>query len=229
MFIQTWGEVFSGSLQDLWLGFMSFVPSLLGAIIIFIIGWIVGSVIGKVIKQLIGALKIEKLLQSTGTEAFFEKAGLKFNIGGFIGGLVKWFLIIVFLMASLQILGLSQVNDFLREAVLYYLPKVIIAAFVLIIATYIAGAMKKIITASAKAANASSANLLGSIASYAIWVFAFIIALSELGIAAQLMQIIFTGLIAMLAIAGGLAFGLGGKEAASRTIDKVSKDFSSKM
>jgi len=229
MFIQTWGEVFSGSLQDLWFGFMSFVPNLLGAIILFIIGWIVGSILGKAVNQLITALKVDKLLQNAGANVAFEKAGLRLDVGRFLGEIVKWFLIVVFLMASLEILGLTQVNDFLRESVLYYLPKVIIAAFVLIIATFIAGLMKRIITASAKAANATSANMLGSIASYAIWIFAFVIALSELGIASQFMQIIFTGLIAMLAIAGGLAFGLGGRDAASRSIEKVSKDLSGKM
>jgi len=84
--------------------------------------------------------------------------------------------------------------------------------------------MKKIVVASARAASVTSANLLGTIVNYAIWTFAFIIALSELGIAAQFMQILFTGLIAMLAIAGGLAFGLGGKEAASRTVEKCPRD-----
>jgi len=88
--------------------------------------------------------------------------------------------------------------------------------------------VKKIVTASAKAANVRSANLLGTITRYAIWIFAFIIALSELGIATAFMQILFTGLIAALAIAGGLAFGLGGKEAASRSIEKISNDISSR-
>ena len=120
-------------------------------------------------------------------------------------------------------------NDFLSTAVLFYLPKVIIAALVLIIATVIADAMKKLVLTSAKAANISSANMLGSITKYAIWIFAFIIALSELGIAAAFMQILFTGLIAGLAIAFGLAFGLGGKEAASRAIENISKDMSSRM
>ena len=193
------------------------------------LGWIVGAVLGKLVAQFIDVLKIDKLLSSTGAQDTFDKMGMRLNVGAFVGGIVKWFIIIVFLMASLQVLHLTQVNDFLRESVLLYLPKVIIAAFVLVIATVIASAMKKIVVASAKAVNVASANLLGTVANYAIWIFAFIIALSELGIAAQFMQILFTGLIAMLAIAGGLAFGLGGKEAAGRTIDKVSRDMSSKM
>lgn len=229
MFIQTWGGVFSDSLLNLWYGFMSFVPSLLGAIILFIIGWVVGSIIGKAIAQVIDALKVNKLFESAGATDVMSRAGLKLNVGGFIGGVVKWFIVVVFLMASLEIMGLTQVNDFLREAVLYYLPKVVIAALVLVIATVIADAMQKLVQASAQAANVRRAKMIGSVARYAIWTFAFIIALSELGIATAFMQILFTGLVAALAIAGGLAFGLGGKEAAGRAVDRLSSDMSSKM
>lgn len=229
MLLQSWGEVFSQSLIGLWYGFISFIPSLLGAIIIFIVGVLVGKVIGRAISQLVALLKVDKLFESAGANDFMNRAGLKLSVSGFIGGVVKWFIIVVFLMASLQIIGLTQVNDFLREAVLYYLPKVVIASLVLIIATVLADAMRKLVKASAQAANIRSANMLGSITRYAIWAFAFIIALSELGIATAFMQILFTGLIAALAIALGLAFGLGGKEAAGRAIDKVSSDMSNDM
>ncbi len=226
MFIQTWGEVFGASLQNLWWGFINFVPNLIVAIIVFIVGWVVGSVVGKAIEQVISALKIDSLFKSAGAEEVLSRAGFKLNVGGFLGGLVKWFVIVVFLMTSLEVIGLTQVNDFLREVVLNYLPNVIIASLVLVVATIIADAMRKVVEGSARAANVHSANLLGTITKYAIWIFALIIALSELGIAAQFMQILFTGLIAMLAIAGGLAFGLGGKEAASRTIEKIRSETS---
>jgi len=224
MFIQTWGDVFSQSLLGLWYGFINFVPGLLGALILFVVGWVVGSILGKAIAELAAVLKVDKLFDSAGVNTFMDRAGIKIKVSGFIGGIVKWFIIVVFLMASLQIIGLTQVNDFLREAVLYYLPKVIIASLVLVIATILADAMKKLVRASAQAANVRSANMLGSITLYAIWIFAFIIALSELGIATAFMQILFTGFIAALAIALGLAFGLGGKDAASRAIEKVSND-----
>ncbi len=228
MLLQNWGEIFSQSLIGLWYGFINFVPGLLGAIILFIVGWMVGSIIGKAVMQLVSVLKVDSLFESAGANDFMNRAGLKISASRFIGALVRWFIIVVFLMASLQIIGLTQVNDFLREAVLYYLPKVVIASLVLIIATVLADGMKKLVKASAQAANIRSANMLGSITLYAIWGFAFIIALSELGIATAFMQILFTGFIAALAIALGLSFGLGGKEAAARTIEKISSDMSSK-
>ncbi len=227
-FLQIWGGVFSESLLNLWYGFISFLPGLLGALILFIVGWILGAIIGKAVAQVVNALKVDKLFESAGANTFMERAGVRLNVGKFTGEIVKWFIIIVFLMASLQIIGLTQVNDFLRETVLYYLPKVIVAAFVLVIATLIADAMDKLVKASAKAVKIRSARMLGSVTRYAIWIFAFIIALSELGIATAFMQILFTGFVAALAIALGLSFGLGGRDAASRAIDRFSDHMSMK-
>jgi len=224
MLIQTWGQVFSSSLQSVWLGFIGFVPNLIVAIVVFVIGWVLGSVVGRAIAQVVSALKIDKLFQSAGAEEVLNRAGIKLNVGGFIGWLVKWFIIIVFLMTSLEVLGLEQVNAFLREVVLAYLPQVIIAALILILATVVADFIRKVVSGTARAANVRGANMVGTISYYAIWIFALIIALSTLGIAPQFMQILFTGIVAMLAIAGGLSFGLGGRDAAQKAIENVSQD-----
>ena len=224
MLLQTWGEVFSQALIGTWYGFIGFIPSLLGAIIIFIIGWLVASVLGKAFDQLAAAIKLNKLFEKAGAGEFLKRAGLSLNVSGFVGGLVKWFVIIVFLMASLQILGLTQVNDFLRTAVLFYLPKIIVASLVLVIATILADALRKFVKGAAQGASIRSANMLGTISYYAIWIFAFIIALSELGIATAYMQILFTGFMAALAVALGLSFGLGGKDFAAKILDRISDD-----
>jgi small-conductance mechanosensitive channel len=219
MMLQTWGEVFTMSLQGLWLGFISFVPSLIVALIVFILGWVLADIIGRAIKQVVDALKINQLFASAGADAALSKAGLRLDVGAFLGGLVKWFIIIVFLMTALEIVGLTQVNLFLRDGVLAYLPQVIIAALILIAATLIADAMAKLVLAAAKTANLRSAGFLAGIVKYAIWIFALIVALAKLGIAPEFMQILFTGLVAALALALGLAFGLGGRDAAARTIE----------
>lgn len=221
MFIQTWGEIFTLSFQNLWLGFVSFAPSLILAIIIFIIGWIVGTTLSRWIQKLVNMLRVDQALASTGVHEAFNRAGLSLSLGRIVGELVRWFIIIVFLMTSLEILNLAQVNDFLRNVVLGYLPQVIIAAFILVFAAVIADFVSKVVVGSARAARVPSVSFLGAVARYAIWVFAIIFALAELGVAREFMQILFSGIIAMLAIAGGLAFGLGGKDAASRTIEKL--------
>lgn len=224
MLIQTWGDVFTASLQGLWIGFIQFVPMLLLAIIIFIVGWVVASVVGKAFSQVIGALKLDKLLSSAGADHMFDRAGIKLDIGGFIGWLVKWFIILAFLVASLNLIGLNVINEFIRDVVLAYIPQVIIAALVLMVAAVVSNGARKVIVSSARAANVPSAGMLGTISYYAIWIFGFIIALSHLGIAEGYMQSLFTAIVAMLALAGGLAFGLGGRDAAARAIDHFRSD-----
>ncbi len=226
MFIQQWGDVFTASLQGLWIGAVAFVPKLLFAIIIFIIGWAIGAVVSKALAQVINALKVNKLFEGVGAKGMFERAGFRLDIGVFIGEVAKWFIVLVFLMASLDVLGLSQVNLFLREVVLGYLPRVFVAALLIVIAALVADSIKRFVEGSAMAMGVRSARLAGSVAKWAIWVFVIIIVLSELGIAPAFMQILFTGIVAMLALAGGLAFGLGGKEAAARVIEKMKSSVS---
>lgn len=226
MLFQTWGEVFTTSLQNLWIGFIDFVPALIVAIILFIIGWVVASVIAKSLNQLFAVLKIDKFFQSIGTEQMLAKMNMKLNVGYFIGEIARWFIIIVFLVASLDIVGLQEVNRFLSQAVLGYIPKIFIASIILIIAAVLSDALGKLVSGGAMAAGANKgANVAGTVTKYAVWIFALIIALSELGIAPQFMQILFTGIVATLVISFGLAFGLGGKDAATSAINKMKDEF----
>lgn len=222
----TWGDVFNASLQDLWWGFIQFAPKLIVAIIFFIIGWILGSLVAKAFEHVVNALKVDKLFQSIGADDLFRKAGMNLNTGYFIGQIVKWFIIIVFLLPSLNLVGLDYISSFLKDDVLGFLPRVIVAAFILIIATVVAEALQKAVVAGSKALNLRSANMLGTISKYAVWVFAFIIALGQLGVAPAYMQILFAGIIGMIAIAGALAFGLGAKDAAGRFVSKLGEDIS---
>jgi hypothetical protein len=224
----TWGDVFTVSFQNLWLGFVQFAPKLIVAILFFIIGWVLGNVIARAIEQVFNALKVDKLFASVGAEGFFKKAGMSLDTGYFIGQVVKWFIIIVFLLPSLNlVLGPdNQVTSFLANDVLAFLPRVVVAALILIIATVVAQGISNTVVAGSRSMGLTSANMLGTIAKYAVWIFAFIIALGQLGVADYYMSVLFTGIIAMLAIGGALAFGLGGKEAASRFIAKLSEEVS---
>lgn len=196
------------------------------AIILFIIGWVLGSVIARAFEQVFSVLKIDKLFQSVGADKMFEKAGVRLNTGHFVGQIMRWFVIILFLFPSLSLVGLQSIGQFLANDVLMFLPKVIAAALILIIATFLADVLSKAIVAGAKSMNLRSAGLLGTVAKYAIWTFAFIIALGQLGVAPAYMQILFSGIIAMLALGGALAFGLGAKDHASRVISKLGEDVS---
>jgi len=224
--LDAWRIGLGESFQGVSSGVAVFVPKLLIAAVIFIAGWAVAAVLGRVIAQIIRSIKIDNVLKSAGVDDVLSRAGFNLDSGAFLGALVRWFIIIVFLIASLDILGLTQVNAFLREVVLGYLPQVIAAALILLVAAVLADAMQKVVVGGAKAAEMKSANLFGGVTRWSIWVFAFVIALSQLGIAPAFMQILFTGIVVMLSLAGGLAFGLGGKDAAAEFIQKLRKDIS---
>ena len=222
----TWGDVFNTSLQSLWFGFVQFTPKLVVAIVFFIIGWVLGSLIARAIEQVFSSLKIDSLFRTIGVDNFLRRAGVNLNSGHFIGEVIKWFIIIVFLLPSLNLVGLDEVSAFLGDSVLGFLPQVVIAAFVLIIAAVVSEGLSKAVLATARAMNLKAANMLATVAKYAVWIFAIIIALGKLGLG-DYMSILFTGLVAMLALAGALAFGLGAKEAAERFIEKLGEETSS--
>src|SRR3989344_3192681 len=144
------------------------------------------------------------------------------------GGFAEWFVIVVFLVAAFDVLGLNQVTAFLQQVVLLYLPQVIVAALILLAAAVIAEAMQKVIVGSAKAVGVKFAHLAGTITRWAIWVFAILAALFQLGIAAAFIQTLFTGMVVALALALGLSFGLGGQEAAARYIEKIRQEIAEK-
>lgn len=227
MVLQTWGDVIVASLQQSWAAVADFVPLFIGAAVVFIVGWIVAVALGKVVAEIMRVLRVDALLRQLDVERALERGGVRLNSGAFIGALVKWFLIIVFLLAAVNILGLSQVSDFLRQ-VLLYIPNVVVAALILLIALKVAEVVERAVKSSVEAAGMRGA-VVGVVARWAIWVFAVIAALLQLGVATVLLQTLVTGLVAMLALAFGLAFGLGGRDAAASFIDRLRREVAGRM
>jgi len=221
MIFNAWADTLSQSFQNLSFGLVAFIPNLIVAIVIFIVGWLVGVGLGRVVKQVIDALRVDQALRATGLERILSRAGFELSSGKFLGFLVKWFFIIVFLVASLDVLHLTVVNVFISDVVLGYLPQVIVAVLILIGSALLADAAERVIAGSAKAANITSAGFIGKVARYAIWVFAIITALAQLNVATEFMQTLFTGIVIAVSLAIGLAFGLGGQKAAERYIDSL--------
>ena len=228
MYAQSWNaelvDSLTGSFQSLWSGAIPIVLKLIVAIVVFLIGWVVAVAVGKFVAKIVAAFKIDKALRAIGTEEVLSKAGFRLDSGAFIGGLVQWFIIIFVFIGVSGAIGLDSVNLFLSDTVLPYLPKVIAAVLVLIIADFVAGLMQSLAIGSAKAAGSSSAKFVGGITKWAIWIVAILVALDHLSLVGPFAYTLFTGFVAMLAIAGGLAFGLGGKEVATRYLDKLEGD-----
>lgn len=223
MILSNWGTTLSSSFNNLLGATINFLPNLVLAIIIFVIGWFLGVLIGRVIAQAIRAIKVDHALKAAGVEDVVNRAGWTLNSGEFIGALVKWFIIIVFLLAALSAMGLTSVTLFLQLGLLPYLARVIVAVLIIAIAAVVAEVAQSVVSGSARAAGVSSAGFAGTVAKWAIWIFAILAALDQLGVT-PFVQTIFTGVVVALSIAFGLAFGLGGQEAAARFIERTRDD-----
>ena len=223
---QSYSDAIVGSLADWGVQFASFLPSLLAALIVFFVGWAVSVAAGRLVEKLLVMLRINQAFEHLrGFRSAIERAGLALNIPLLIGEIVKWFLIIVTLLAATDILGLNEISSFLTS-VLLYIPNVVVAALILTIAVVLANFVYRTVEASITAAGFESARMVAAVSKWAIIVFALLAALTQLNVAVTLIQTIVTAFFAMLALAGGLAFGLGGKELATKWLKKLETDIS---
>lgn len=202
------------ALQDLWIGLVNFIPLLIVSTIVLIIGWFIAAGIGMIITRILEGLKFNQLFETEGWKDALEKAELKVNVSEFIGAIFKWVVFIVALSIAVEILGLKQFAILLQQ-ILAYLPNVIVAALIFVVAVIIADILEKIVRAGVEGAKTGYGHLAGAIVKWSIWIFAILMILLQLKVAEDLIRILFGGLVAMIAIAGGIAFGLGGKESAS--------------
>lgn len=198
--------------------------SVLIAVIVFVVGWLVAVLVSKALQKVVKSIKLDSLLKTAGVDELLNKMDVRLNSGKFLGEIVRWYLVVVFLIVSFNIIGLNQVTAFLASVAIGYLPQVVSAVLILIIAALIAEAMRKVIVASAKGANVKSANFVGTVAKWAIWIAAILAALLELQIGTTFIQTMFTGLIVALSLALGLSFGLGGQDAARDYIAKLKNE-----
>ncbi|HEY4525850.1 MAG TPA: hypothetical protein VJL32_01990 [Candidatus Paceibacterota bacterium] len=216
----TWAGSVATSLQDMWWGVLAFLPGLIAALVVFVLGLVVAAGLGALVERIFQAVKLDSFLNNIGLSPFFERAGIRLNGARFLGQIVNWFLIVAFLLAVTDILGLTALAEFLKE-VLQYIPTIIAAVLVMLASVVLANFLKRVVSASVKSAKLSAADFLGSLTWWAVIVSGLYSALQQLGVDIMLINTLITGLIAMFALAGGLAFGLGGKDYASHLINKL--------
>ncbi len=211
--VEDWSGITLLSLQEFWHGFLNFMPNLIGALVALLIGWFIADWIGKLITEILRKLKFDKIFERTQWQDALEKADFKVSVSHFIGELVQWILMIVFLLVSVEILGSRQLTIVLHK-IINWLPNLIVVVSIFVITVIIADFIKKIIQAFVEKAGVSHAKFVGSIVQGSIWVFAIFAILTQLKIAEELIQILFTGIVALVVISCSIAFGLGGKDLA---------------
>lgn len=212
-----------GSLQTVWYEVAAALPQIVVAIIFIILGFVIGMLLKHVIEELFKALKIDTFLEHSGVDEFLAKAGYKLNSGKFIGEIGRWFFIITFAIFAFDVLNLQEITQFLSRIATEFIPNLAIAAVILFAGSILAEFLAKVVKGSFKfVEHGKHSHMIGSIARWAVWIFTIILVLDQVGIAQTYLQTIFIAVVAMLALAGGLAFGLGGRDAAARFIENAS-------
>jgi hypothetical protein len=225
--VQDWSLITFSTFQSMWERFLGFIPAFLAAVIIFIIGWFISIAIGKIIAQILSRLKFDNLFEKTGWKEALSRAELKVSPSEFIGAIFKWILVIIFLMISADILGLTAFVVLLQK-IISWLPDLIISVIILVVAIIIADILEKIIKASVKKIEVKHVATLGTAVRWAIYIFAIFAVLIQLGVATTIINTLVMGFIFMISLAFGLAFGLGGKEAAAKFIEDFKEKISEK-
>lgn len=197
---------------------VAFIPKFILGLVILLIGIIIASILKQVVLELSKALRLETFLKKYGV----PEAKDEFSWTSILAEIVRWFVIILFLLPTADVWGLPKIDTVLNE-VLLYLPNVFVAVVIALVGFVVARIAHDVVLASARGLSPDTARTVASITRWAIGVFVILAVLNQLGVAADLVKILFTGFVAMLAIAGGIAFGLGGQNSARDIIEDVRK------
>jgi len=215
-----WYSATIQAFQALWQNFLQFLPVLLGAIILFVIGWFISVGLGKLIAEVLKKLRFNKIFDRGDWKNALEKAEIKVDPSSFIGAIVKWILIIVFLQISVGILGWSDFAVLLGK-VIGYLPNVVVAALIFVVAAIVADIIQKVVVAAAESARFNYTRAAGAIVKWAIWLFAILAILRQLLIVPEMVDTLFGALVYGVVAVFVIAFGLGGKDVAAEFLQDL--------
>lgn len=191
--------------------FMSFLPALVGAIIVLIIGWIISGFLAKLIVKALNMIGFERAVQNSGISDFIRRSGTKWTTSQMIGEMIKWFIRLIFIQAAANILRMPQLTTIINSIVLF-IPNLVVALVIVVIGSLIAKFLSGAVRASVSEMGVGSPNLLATLTQYAVIGFAVIAAANQIGVAAVVVNTLFIGFVAAIALAVGLALGLGGRE-----------------
>lgn len=215
--VHNWAQAVQTSVAAAFAILLDGIPKIIGFLVILAVGWIIASIVAKIADALLHAVKFNELAQRAGFAGFVKDMGISTDSSGVLANLVKWFIRLIVLVAAFDALGLPQVSALLNRLLLW-IPNLIVALVILVIGGLLANALARIVRGATAESGFGNPNILSMMAKIAVWGFAFMVAISQIGIAATLINTLFMGFVAALALAFGLAFGLGGRDTASQIV-----------
>jgi hypothetical protein len=221
--VQNAGEALRASLAGALSTFVSAIPRIFGFAVILIAGWFIASLIAKGIQALLHAVRFNELAQRSGFSDFVHKMGVRTDSAGVIADIAKWFVRLITLVVAFDMLGLPAVSQVLQQLLLW-LPNLIVALVVLVIGGLAARALSQLVRGATAEAGFTNPDLLATVTRVAVWAFTIIVAVNQLGIATTLINTLLVGVVGAVALATGLAFGLGGRDRAAQILDRAGRE-----
>ena len=216
--VQDWGESLRASLTGALAMLLAAIPRILAFGVILLVGWLIASLLAKAVATVLRSIRFNDLAQRAGFARFVQGMGVRRDSAGVIADLAKWFVRLIALVVAFDALGLPAVSDVLRQLLLW-LPNLVVALVVLVVGGLLAEGLGNLVRGSTTTAGFSNPDTFARVAQVAIWAFAIVVAVNQIGIASNLISILLIGVVGALALAAGLAFGLGGRDNAAQVID----------
>jgi len=218
--VTDWGTAIMVALTRALGDLMAFIPKLIGALVLLLVGWLIARALEALVSRGLRAVHFNQIADRAEIDQFLIKAGVRMDPSSVVGKLVYWFIMLSFLISAFGAVGLSQVEGVLNN-IIGFIPNVIVAMVVLLLGALAANFVANLVRGSVGTARIGDPNLLATIARGAILVFATLMALDQLQIAPTIINTLWTALIGMVAVAGALAFGLGGRDLARQILENA--------
>ena len=217
--VSEWSVALMSSLATAMSLLFSAVPKVLGFAVILLLGWLIASLVEKGVAALLRTVRFNDLSERSGLAEFVRKMGADTDSSGMIGAVAKWFIRLIALVVAFDALGLPAVSDVLRQLLLW-LPNVVVALVVLVVGGLAARALRNLVRGAATEGGLANPKFLAQVAHALVWAFAIVVAVNQIGIATDLVNTLFMAVVGAVALALALAFGLGGRDTASRIVHR---------
>jgi hypothetical protein len=201
------------------LQFGAFVPRLILALFILLVGWMLAKAIRLLVVKALRAINFYVLTDRAGIDRFLSQGGIRMDTIGILGTLIYWLVVLASVMIAFNSLGLTNVTELVGRVALF-IPKVIVAVLILALGAYFARFIENTILAYSRNIGLEDAEFLGRFARYAVLVFVVMIALEQVDVASELVRQSFLIILAGVVFALALAFGLGAQYRVSELLDK---------
>lgn len=219
-----YNEWFLLIIQPFLQGLITFVANLLLAIIVFVIGYLISTGIGKIITEILKSVKFNKLFEKEGWDKALKTANINVHPAEFIGAIFKWTFVITSLLIAVDILKLAQFGMVLTQ-VLNYLPNVVVAALIFVVAVIISDIIEKVIRVTVERMRVGYGHIVSSIVKWSIWIFTIFLVLDQLLPNSELVKTLYMaivwGIVGTLSLGFAIAIGLGGKDTAAGIIQDM--------